>query len=272
MPLATIYGEPLSEAPKALYIPPAVLRVMLDNFSGPLDLLLYLVRRHKFDILDIPMADLCRQYTIYVTEALEKENNLETAADYLAMAALLLDIKSKMLLPKPPLAETDEEDPRADLVRRLLEYEKIRDTARMIGDMPRRGRDFEPPNLGIEIPQPEKRKPTLQPAQLAAAFAAVLLRAKQIAPYTIWQKNINLRALMSSILRILSTAQALVFERLIVGGLPGASFLAILQLAAENTVSLHQEEPDADLLVSLVDNEDGADIPNTEEHHGQAND
>ena len=190
MPLATIYGEPLSEAPKALYIPPAVLRVMLDNFSGPLDLLLYLVRRHKFDILDIPMADLCRQYTIYVTEALEKEKQFRNGGRIIwPWRRCCWILNPKCYCPNRRWQKPTKKTRVPILVRRLLEYEKIRDTARMIGDMPRRGRDFEPPNLGIEIPQPEKRKPTLQPAQLAAAFAAVLLRAKQIAPYTIWQKK-----------------------------------------------------------------------------------
>ncbi|MGI9297904.1 MAG: segregation and condensation protein A [Gammaproteobacteria bacterium] len=251
IPLALVYGEPVHEAPRALYIPPEAMRVMLDNFSGPLDLLLYLVRRHRFDILDIPAAALCRQYAEYVEEALRRENNLEIAADYLAMAALLVDIKSKMMLPKPQTEAAEEDDPRADLVRRLLEYERLRDAAQKIAAMPRRGRDFISPELGVEIPAAEKTKPVLHPAQLAAAFAAALSRARRIAPLRVWTRNVSLREIMSGVLRALSRARRLAFHRLVSRGLPGASFLAVLQLAAESTVSLHQDSPEDELFVEL---------------------
>lgn len=250
-PLALVYGEPMEEMPKALYIPPAAMRVALDNFAGPLDLLLYLVRRHKFDILDIPMTALCKQYAGYVEEALAQEGRLETAADYLAMAALLVDIKSKMLLPKPEAEEPEEGDPRADLVRRLLEYEKLRDAARQIGEMPRRDRDFVSPDLGVRIPAPEKTKPALHPAQLAAAFASIMARARQTAPYRTWRRNINLRAIMSGMLRALGAARKMIFGDLADPELPGSSFLAVLQLAAESSVRLKQESPDDDLFVEL---------------------
>ena len=250
-PLALVYGEPLLEAPRALYIPPEAMRVMLDNFSGPLDLLLYLVRRHRFDILDIPMTALCRQYAEYVEEALQRENNLEVAADYLAMAALLVDIKSKMMLPSPEAEADEEDDPRADLVRRLLEYERLRDAAQKIAAMPRRGRDFISPDIGAEIPEAEKTKPSLHPARLAAALAAALARARRAAPLRVWTRNVSLRGIMSGVLRALSSARRLAFHRLAAPGLPGASFLAVLQLAAENTVTLHQESPDGDLFVEL---------------------
>ncbi len=251
IPLALIYGEPLHEAPAALYIPPAALRVMLDNFAGPLDLLLYLVRKHRFDILDVPMNALCRQYAEYVEEALKQEKSLETAADYLAMAALLVDIKSKMLLPRPPGAEEAEEDPRADLVRRLLEYERLRDAAQKIAAMPRRGRDFTAPELGVDIPAPPKTKPALHSAQLAAAFAAVLARTRQLAPYRMRARNINMREIMSGMLRILSTARRLSFWKLAARNFPGSSFAAVLQLAAESDVFLRQKSPDEELFVEL---------------------
>lgn len=253
-PLALVYGEPLHEAPRALYIPPEAMRVMLDNFAGPMDLLLYLVRKHRFDILDVPMAALCRQYRAYVDEALRQNHMLETAADYLAMAALLVDIKSKMMLPRPPEAETEEEDPRADLVRRLLEYERLRDAARQIADMPRRGRDFTASNPGIPIPEAEKTKPVLHPAQLAAAFAAALARARQLAPYRVWERNINMREIMSGMLRALSAARRLPFWRLAARQTPGASFSAALQLAAESAVRLRQETPEEELFVELRQN------------------
>ena len=250
-PLALVYGEPVLEAPRALYIPPVAMQVMLDNFSGPLDLLLYLVRRHRFDILDIPVTALCRQYDMYAAEALRRERNLETAADYLAMAALLVDIKSKMMLPKAEPEAEEEEDPRADLVRRLLEYERLRDASQQIAAMPRRDRDFISPDLGVEIPAAEKVKPVLHPSRLAASFAAVLARAKRIAPLRVWSQNISLREIMSGVLRALSSVKRMSFYRLAARGLPGASFLAVLQLAAENTVSLHQKTPSDDLFVEL---------------------
>ena len=251
MPLALIYGEPLVEVPSALYIPPEAMRVMSDNFSGPLDLLLYLVRRHRFDILDIPMALLCRQYTQYVEQALEKSHNWETAADYLAMAALLVDIKSKMLLPQPAVMEEEADDPRADLVRRLLEYERIREASIKIDAMPRRGRDFVAPHVGIEIPSAQKAKPVLHPAQLSAAYISVLARVKQLSPYHLAIKHVNLRGMMSGILRTLGLVRRALFSRLVEQQLPGASFLAVLQLAAENSVSLHQPSPAEELVVEL---------------------
>ncbi len=250
-PLALVYGEPVREMPGALYIPPEAMRVMLDNFSGPMDLLLYLVRRHKFDILDIPMAALCRQYGDYVEESLQRDNNLEIAADYLAMAALLVDIKSKMMLPRPEIGADEEEDPRADLVRRLLEYERLRDAARQLAEMPRRDRDFISPDLGIPMPAAEKMKPVLHPPQLAAAFAAALSRMRQLAPLEVFARTVSLREVMSNVLRMFSDARRLVFRRLVVRELFGVSFLAVLQLAAENIVSLHQKEPDEDLFVEL---------------------
>lgn len=250
MPLALVYGEPV-ETPQALYIPPQAMRVMLDNFSGPLDLLLYLVRRHRFDILDIPVTPLCRQYAEYVEESLQRDDNLEVAADYLAMAALLVDIKSQMMLPKAATELDEENDPRADLVRRLLEYERLRDASLKIAAMPRRGRDFISPNLGIEIPAAEKIKPLPHPAQLAAALEAVLVRARRVAPLQVWTQHISLRGIMSGMLRMLSSARRLVFARLVSPGLFGSSFVAVLQLAAENTVSLHQQDSEDDLFVEL---------------------
>ena len=270
MPLALVYGEPVLEAPRALYIPPEAMRVMLDNFSGPLDLLLYLVRKHRFDILDIPMTALCRQYSQYVEIALESEHNLETAADYLAMAALLVDIKSKMMLPKPVLEEA-EDDPRADLVRRLLEYERLRDASQKIAAMPRRGRDFVSPDLGVEMPAAEKLKPALHPAQLAAAFAAAIARARQISPYKVWTRNVNLREMMSGFMRILSGARRMPFFKLASPEFIGASFLAVLQLAAESMVRLRQPDPREDELLVELRGESKEQTANSTHSPGEAN-
>lgn len=254
-PLALVYGEPLHEAPAALYIPPEAMRVMLDNFAGPMDLLLYLVRKHKFDILDIPMAKLCAQYGVYAEEALRRGGSLETAADYLAMAALLVDIKSKMMLPRPPEDEKEEEDPRADLVRRLLEYERLREAAEQIAAMPRRGRDWVPPSPGVPIPEAEKTKPRLYPAQLAAAFAAALARVRQLAPYQMLAGHVNMRAIMSGMMRALSAARRASFWKIAAPDFPGASFSAALQLAAESAVRLRQDAPEDELVVELREND-----------------
>src|SRR5437867_11235164 len=147
-PVARIHGEPLLELPHDLYIPPEALRVFLDAFEGPLDLLLYLIRKQNLDVLDIPMAALTRQYLEYVE--IMRESQLELAAEYLLMAAVLIDIKSRMLLPRMPVATEDEGDPRAELVRRLLAYEQIKQAARDLETLPRVDRDFERVEVWIE--------------------------------------------------------------------------------------------------------------------------
>ena len=147
--VARLYGEPLFDLPQDLYIPPDALRVFLEAFEGPLDLLLYLIRKQNFNILDIPMAALTRQYLSYVEEI--RASNLELAAEYLLMAAMLIEIKSRMLLPPKPQAEGAEpEDPRAELVRRLLEYERMKLAAQQIGELPTLGRDFLRAEVTIE--------------------------------------------------------------------------------------------------------------------------
>src|SRR5262245_61661047 len=162
-PLALVHGEPVLELPGDLYIPPDALRVILDTFEGPLDLLLYLIRKHNLDVLDIPMADLTRQYMEYV-EAM-RTHQLELAAEYLLMAALLIEIKSRMLLPRPVLAEAGEEDPRAELVRRLLEYEQIKQGAQKINELPQSGRDFTLVQVWLDK-EVEQRLPDVDPEDL----------------------------------------------------------------------------------------------------------
>src|SRR5438445_1378470 len=139
-PVARVYGEPLLELPEDLYIPPEALEVFLETFEGPLDLLLYLIRKQNINVLDIPMAELTRQYLGYVE--MMRATQLELAAEYLLMAALLIEIKSRMLLPRPPKEDASEEDPRAVLVRRLLEYEQMKAAAQKLDAMPQAGRDF----------------------------------------------------------------------------------------------------------------------------------
>lgn len=242
LPLAVVRGETITTAPAALYIPPAALRIMLNEFEGPLDLLLFLVRKHKFDILDIPMTQLCRQYAAYVEDTLK--NDLELAGDYLNMSALLVEIKTKMLLPRPPPEEEDEEDPRADLVRRLLEYERIRGVAEQLGELPRRERDFVSPHMREELP-PAHSKPLVQPGQLAAQFAAALRRARTLLPTLLVEREtITVREAMSNVLRRLKSGMRLTFQAICAPQQGGVTFLALLQLALERMVHLQQDGED----------------------------
>src|SRR3989442_6316573 len=169
--VAKLYGEPVIELPSDLYIPPDALEVILEAFEGPLDLLLYLIRKENLDILDIPMAPLTRQYLEYVE--IMRTKNLELAAEYLVMAAMLMEIKSRLLLPRPPSAEPAEEDPRAELVRRLLEYERIRKAAHPLAQLPQGGRDVVPISLWVEKGVAE-RLPRADPPGLAAAWRSPL--------------------------------------------------------------------------------------------------
>lgn len=253
---AFVRGEAVAEPPAALYIPPSALRVVLDDFEGPLDLLLYLVRKHKFDILDIPMTPLCRQYNAYVEEIVKQ--NLELAADYLTMSALLVQIKTKMLLPRPPPEEDAEDDPRADLVRRMLEYERVRESAKSIGELPRRGRDFASPQVAVELPALPESKPRVQSSMLAAAFSAVLARSRAATPYIPAAVVLmSVREMMSGILRRLSAGARLAFRALVVPKQAGVTFLALLQLAYEQTVLLRQDSDEAELYITLREGGEG---------------
>src|SRR3954462_11757902 len=175
LPLAKVRGEPMVELPADLYIPPEALSVFLEAFEGPLDLLLYLIRKHSLDILDIPMAELTRQYMEYVE--MMRATQLELAADYLLMAAVLIEIKSRMLLPRPKADEAEADDPRAELVRRLLEYERMKKAGGMISEMPVAGRDFSVVEVFLE-PENLVRLPGIEIADLANAWRSILARAR----------------------------------------------------------------------------------------------
>ena len=176
LPVAKIRGEPLAQLPTDLYIPPEALSVFLDTFEGPLDLLLYLIRRHSLDVLDIPMAELTRQYMEYVE--MMRTQQLELAAEYLLMAALLIEIKSRMLLPRPKRHDDAEpEDPRAELVRRLLEYEQMKLAARQIDELPLAGRDYATVRVWFDHVA-AARLPDVSPADLRAAWATLIARAR----------------------------------------------------------------------------------------------
>src|SRR5437867_4892305 len=199
-PVARIHGEPLLELPHDLYIPPEALRVFLDAFEGPLDLLLYLIRKQNLDVLDIPMAALTRQYLEYVE--IMRQTQLEVAADYLLMAATLIEINSRMLLPRPPAVEASEEDPRAELARRLLEYEQMKAAARKLDELPQVERDFKVAQVWFER-QAVMRLPHVHPDDLRNAWGQLLARAKANRHHLVTREQLSVRAQMSRILRFL---------------------------------------------------------------------
>jgi segregation and condensation protein A len=252
--LARLYGEPLFRLPDDLYIPPDALEVFLEAFEGPLDLLLYLIRKQHFNVLDIPMAPLTVQYLAYIDQI--RENNLELAAEYLLMAALLIEIKSRMLLPMRKADSGEEvEDPRAELVRRLLEYERMKLAAQQIDALPRIGRDFVRAVVAIEQTI-EKRFPDVNVVELREAWAEVLKRASLHAHHRIAREELSVREHMSFILRRLQGVRFVEFADLFdpARGAPVAivSFLALLELAREALIDITQATPYAPIYVRLA--------------------
>src|SRR5688572_27187714 len=191
---AKVYGEPVIELPHDLYIPPDALEIVLEAFEGPLDLLLYLIRKENLNILDIPMAPLTRQYLEYV-EAM-RSTNLELAAEYLVMAAILMEIKSRLLLPRPPSAAATEEDPRAELVRRLLEYERMKKAAHGLDELPQVGRDVIAISVWIEKTVSQKL-PNVNTGDLAEAWRTLLHRARLSKHHRVSREELSVRAHMS---------------------------------------------------------------------------
>jgi segregation and condensation protein A len=253
MPVARIRGEPMTELPTDLYIPPEALSVFLEAFEGPLDLLLYLIRKHSLDILDIPMADLTRQYMEYVE--MMRTGQLELAAEYLLMAAVLIEIKSRMLLPRPKREEEAEpEDPRAELVRRLLEYERMKKAAMSLGDAPVAGRDFSVVEVYIERALVE-RLPGVEVANLSEAWRSILARARMTRHHKITREQLSVRSHMSRILKALGTGRFVEFSELFEPERGVAvlvvSFLALLELAREALIELTQQSAFDPIYVKL---------------------
>jgi segregation and condensation protein A len=252
--IAKVRGELILELPQDLYIPPDALEIILDAFEGPLDLLLYLIRRHNLDVLDIPMAQLTRQYMDYIE--MMHANQLELAAEYLLMAAVLIEIKSRMLLPRPKEAAEEELDPRAELVRRLLEYEQMKIAAQGLDSMPQAERDFALVQVWIEQVA-EKRLPQISLDDLRDAWLAILAKAKATRHHKITREELSVREHMSRILRELQGREFVEFRELFSGdkSLPQlvVTFLAILELAKETLVSISQQEPYAAIYVRLKD-------------------
>ncbi|MDB5931011.1 MAG: condensin subunit ScpA [Polaromonas sp.] len=252
--LARLYGEPMFAMPKDLYIPPDALKVFLEAFEGPLDLLLYLIRRQNFNVLDIPMAVVTRQYLAYVDEI--RATNLELAAEYLLMAAMLIEIKSRMLLPpKKTAADQEVEDPRAELVRRLLEYEKIKLAAQKLNAMPQRGRDFLVAQVHVEQSS-QPRLPDVTVADLQQAWADIVRRAKLVQHHVISREELSVREHMSIVLRKLQGRKFLEFGDLfdVTRGMPVlvVTFVALLELAKECLLEITQAESFAPIYVRLA--------------------
>jgi segregation and condensation protein A len=251
--VARLYGEPLFSLPQDLYIPPDALEVFLEAFEGPLDLLLYLIRKQNFNILDIPMAGVTRQYLSYVDEI--RSRNLELAAEYLLMAAMLIEIKSRMLLPPKKVPEGEEpEDPRAELVRRLLEYEQMKLAAARLTEVPQFGRDFLRAQVYIEQ-SIQPRFPDVHVVELQQAWADILKRAKLVQHHKITREELSVREHMSLVLKRLQNRQFVEFEHLFQPeqGLPVlvVTFIALLELAKETLVEITQAEAFAPIYVRL---------------------
>nr|WP_314544098.1 ScpA family protein [uncultured Massilia sp.] len=252
--IARLYGEPLLRLPTDLYIPPDALEVFLDAFEGPLDLLLYLIRKQNFNILDIPMAQVTLQYLEYVEQI--RKHNLELAAEYLLMAAMLIEIKSRMLLPKRQDALIDEaDDPRAELVRRLLDYEQIKVAAQQLGALPQEGRDFQRPSLPVEQGLAPVW-PDVDVHDLQRAWMDVLRRAKLTQHHKIGREELSVREHMSAILRTLQGARFVEFSDLFDGQatvpVVVVHFVAMLELAKETLIEITQAEPFAPIYVRLA--------------------
>ena len=251
---ARLYGEPVLHVPQDLYIPPDALEVFLEAFEGPLDLLLYLIRRQSFNILDIPMAAVTQQYLAYVDEI--RSRNLELAADYLLMAAMLIDIKSRMLLPVRKSDTGEEaEDPRAELTRRLLEYERIKFGAQRIDALPLAGRDFLQAQVTIEETL-AARLPQVDPADLRAAWHDIMQRARLLQHHRISREELSVREYMTIVLRRLRDQRFVEFRELFdpALGAPVAvvTFLALLELAREMLIEITQAEAFAPIYLRLA--------------------
>ena len=252
--LARLYGEPLFAMPRDLYIPPDALQVFLEAFEGPLDLLLYLIRKQNFNILDIPMAAVTRQYLTYVDEI--RATNLELAAEYLLMAAMLIEIKSRMLLPPKRAAEgVEAEDPRAELVRRLLEYERIKLAAARLNALPQFGRDFLRAQVHVEEAL-APRFPDVHVADLQEAWRGIVQRARLVQHHVITREALSVREHMSIVLRALQGRKFLEFEQLFdtTRGMPVlvVTFIALLELTKEGLLDLTQAEAFAPIYVRLA--------------------
>lgn len=250
LPFALVWGEPLSKPPQDLYIPPDALEIFLEAFEGPLDLLLYLIKRQNLNILDIPIAEVTRQYVDYI--GLMQELRLELAAEYLVMAAVLAEIKSRMLLPRPEESEVDEGDPRAELVRRLQEYERIRQAAENIDAMPRQERDWVVAHVVPPARESMRREPEVDMREILYALREVLGRAQMYTHHHIQREPLSVRERMSSVLARIGN-DFIEFSGFFSPeeGRPGVvvTLLALLELLKDHLIELVQNEPFTQIYV-----------------------
>jgi segregation and condensation protein A len=261
LPLAIVRGKALSEMPLDLYIPPEALEVFLEAFEGPLDLLLYLIKRKKVDILDLPLAEITAQYIEYIE--LMQDLRLELAADYLVMAAFLTEVKSRLLLPVRANEEEDEEDPRAALIRRLQEYERFKLAAHELDELPRDERDYYQGSADPhELAQPMRIEPDVSMAELVAAFTDVLKRASAFKHHQVQREALSTRERMSKILEQVSSAHFTPFVCLFTPeeGRAGVvvTFLAILELVKESLIKMVQNGVFEPIHVKAVGSVDDA--------------
>ncbi|KRG82739.1 MULTISPECIES: ScpA family protein [Stenotrophomonas] len=254
MPLAVVHGQPVLQIPQDLYIPPDALEVILDAFEGPLDLLLYLIRRQNLDILDIPVAEITRQYVEYIN--VMQELRFELAAEYLVMAAMLAEIKSRMLLPRPPSQDGEEADPRAELVRRLQEYERFKQAAEDIDALPRQDRDTTPAHAFVPDRTTVKVPPPVDLKEMLLALHDVLKRAELFSGHAIKREALSVRQRMGDVLEQLEDGKFYRFETLFTAeeGKLGVlvTFLALLELAKEQLLDIVQEAPLAPIYVKSL--------------------
>jgi segregation and condensation protein A len=245
MPFAVVDGEPVTQLPQDLYIPPYALKVFLEAFEGPLDLLLYLIRRQNLDILEVPIADITQQYVSYIE--MMKELQLELAGEYLLMAAMLAEIKSRMLLPRSEEVEEDETDPRAELVRRLQEYERYKQAAENIGDLPRMERDLHQAHAEVTERKVEVKLPDIALKEMLIAFKDVLSRAEMFAHLHVQREPLSVRQRMAEVLVKLDNQTFMDFADLFdpLEGRMGVvvTFIALLELLRESVIELVQAEP-----------------------------
>lgn len=245
MPFAVVEGEPVTELPRDLYIPPHALKVFLEAFEGPLDLLLYLIRRQNIDILDIPIAEVTKQYTHYIE--LMSDMEFELAGEYLVMAATLAEIKSRMLLPSPMTDEEDEEDPRADLIRRLQEYERFKEAAQGINELERMERDVSQATAEVTDKRIVTKLPDIALKELLIAFKEAMERSEIFARHHVQREPLSVRERMTQVLVVLEGERFTEFSQLfeLSEGRTGVTvtFLAILELLKETLIDVVQSEP-----------------------------
>ena len=245
MPFAVVEGEPVTELPRDLYIPPHALKVFLEAFEGPLDLLLYLIRRQNIDILDIPIAEVTKQYTHYIE--LMRDMEFELAGEYLVMAATLAEIKSRMLLPSPITDDEDEEDPRADLIRRLQEYERFKEAAQGINELERMERDVSQATAEVTDKRIVTKLPDIALKELLIAFKEAMERSEIFAHHHVQREPLSVRERMTQVLVVLEGERFTEFSQLfeLSEGRTGVTvtFLAILELMKETLIDVVQSEP-----------------------------